>query len=563
MLLRLGGMILSLMLTICVAQGQDLLDGPECVSYDTVGNRYLVSSLINGRIVEIDESGNQRYLEGDYGTVLGNCLDGDTLYFSMGTNIIGLDITTEEQVAFIPVAGSQQLDGMTVDTSGNLYVADFVIGGSNNDHIYKIPLDTRVPEIFVGAEISDGPQDIIFDAENNRLLVGGYSTNAPIQAVSLPDGVVTDLVITPFGNIDGLAWDGRGNYFVSCYTEGTIYIYDETFTNPPTVFATGFQNPSNICYNRQDDIMAVPNFEGDRVDLVPAFVSYSADTTWGWAPLEVSFTASSHWDVDVWNWMFGDGESSELQSPVHEYLAPGMFDITITVDADGVERSFTHDNYIIALADSLAGDKPSVEPDLTAVMILSARNTVPLRKINIPVEYGGAMGLTLDSVSTVGCRTESMEQVEYFHYDPTNHRATVTLLSNDDALYLAPGDGPVLKLHFSVPPSTPSGQIVSVLLDGYTYYEPQFEGMGHVYTPVCTDGMVLMYACGDPNGDVDINLLDVLFLIDFLYGNPQGPAPVPSEAGDANADYAVNLLDILYLIDHLYGTPTGPAPVCP
>jgi len=71
------------------------------------------------------------------------------------------------------------------------------------------------------------------------------------------------------------------------------------------------------------------------------------------------------------------------------------------------------------------------------------------------------------------------------------------------------------------------------------------------------------YVCGDPNDDDAVNLLDVLYLIDHLYGDPIGPAPVPPESGDANADGSINLLDILYLIDFLYGVPQGPEPLCP
>ena len=58
---------------------------------------------------------------------------------------------------------------------------------------------------------------------------------------------------------------------------------------------------------------------------------------------------------------------------------------------------------------------------------------------------------------------------------------------------------------------------------------------------------------GDATSDGEINLLDILFLIDYLYGNPLGSAPRPFSAGDANCDGAINLLDILYLIDILYG----------
>ncbi|UCD17034.1 MAG: VCBS repeat-containing protein [Candidatus Zixiibacteriota bacterium] len=68
------------------------------------------------------------------------------------------------------------------------------------------------------------------------------------------------------------------------------------------------------------------------------------------------------------------------------------------------------------------------------------------------------------------------------------------------------------------------------------------------------------YLNGDANRDESVNLLDILFLIDYLYGSPLGPAPDPPGAGDANCDLDINLLDILYLIDHLYGSPPGPAP---
>ena len=37
------------------------------------------------------------------------------------------------------------------------------------------------------------------------------------------------------------------------------------------------------------------------------------------------------------------------------------------------------------------------------------------------------------------------------------------------------------------------------------------------------------YLCGDPNDDEAVNLLDVLYLIDFVYGDPTGPAPIPPE----------------------------------
>lgn len=68
------------------------------------------------------------------------------------------------------------------------------------------------------------------------------------------------------------------------------------------------------------------------------------------------------------------------------------------------------------------------------------------------------------------------------------------------------------------------------------------------------------FICGDINRDSEINLLDLLFAIDYLYN--MGTLPYPPDASDVNADRSINLLDIMYLINFLYGSPNGPEPVC-
>jgi photosystem II stability/assembly factor-like uncharacterized protein len=64
--------------------------------------------------------------------------------------------------------------------------------------------------------------------------------------------------------------------------------------------------------------------------------------------------------------------------------------------------------------------------------------------------------------------------------------------------------------------------------------------------------------CGDIDGNGQTDMLDILYLISYLYKG--GPVPDPPEAGDINDDDASNMLDILYLISYLY--KGGPEPVC-
>ena len=61
---------------------------------------------------------------------------------------------------------------------------------------------------------------------------------------------------------------------------------------------------------------------------------------------------------------------------------------------------------------------------------------------------------------------------------------------------------------------------------------------------------------GDANADGDRNLLDILYMIDAIYGT--GDDPVPWASGDVNCDGDFNLLDILYLIDAVYNEGDDP-----
>jgi hypothetical protein len=66
------------------------------------------------------------------------------------------------------------------------------------------------------------------------------------------------------------------------------------------------------------------------------------------------------------------------------------------------------------------------------------------------------------------------------------------------------------------------------------------------------------YVCGDADGNKDINILDIVFLINYKYKG--GPAPNPEVAADVDSDGNVNILDIVYLINYKY--KSGPAPNC-
>ena len=71
-------------------------------------------------------------------------------------------------------------------------------------------------------------------------------------------------------------------------------------------------------------------------------------------------------------------------------------------------------------------------------------------------------------------------------------------------------------------------------------------------------GNICDYVCGDFDGDLSVNILDVVYLIDYKYKG--GFEPVPLDRMDANHDGLLNILDIVFLINFKY--KADPAPVC-
>ncbi len=67
------------------------------------------------------------------------------------------------------------------------------------------------------------------------------------------------------------------------------------------------------------------------------------------------------------------------------------------------------------------------------------------------------------------------------------------------------------------------------------------------------------YICGDVDGAIGVNILDIVFIINYKYKN--GPAPDPIDAADVDGIPPVNILDIVHLINYKY--KSGPEPACP
>jgi len=79
------------------------------------------------------------------------------------------------------------------------------------------------------------------------------------------------------------------------------------------------------------------------------------------------------------------------------------------------------------------------------------------------------------------------------------------------------------------------------------------------WTYLAEKKIVPSFNCGDADASGTINILDVTYIINYLYKS--GPAPTPwLQTADADGSGLNNILDVTYLINYLY--KDGPYPAC-
>jgi len=117
-------------------------------------------------------------------------------------------------------------------------------------------------------------------------------------------------------------------------------------------------NPSSLCLiwatdNQVVNMDQAPNLDRPEATsclsvCTPPQAAFNATPTAGCAPLAVNFADQSTGNITGWNWTFGDGGTSTLQNPSHQYTSAGSYNVTLNVTT--ACGSDTKTNYITVYA---------------------------------------------------------------------------------------------------------------------------------------------------------------------------------------------------------------------
>ncbi|MBN2461915.1 MAG: SMP-30/gluconolactonase/LRE family protein [Candidatus Cloacimonetes bacterium] len=257
-------LIIMIHITLCCLQleGQELFNQPESVEYDVQQQRYLVSNNATGEIVALTEDGEETYFNTDQTSVRGLKIVGSRLYAASAAGVSVVDLATGSTLEVIEISEAVFLNDIDCDNNGHIYVSDYY------DHkVYRIFLEDHTYQMFADFGTAM-PNGLLLDQDYNRMLVCAWDQAAVIKSFDLTTGNVNTIMYPAFQGLDGASRDSRGNIYISSWGSNAVIRYGPGLQGPPEIVSSGHNGPADIFIRRDINLLAVPNFYEDSVELI-------------------------------------------------------------------------------------------------------------------------------------------------------------------------------------------------------------------------------------------------------------------------------------------------------
>jgi PKD repeat protein len=172
-------------------------------------------------------------------------------------------------------------------------------------------------------------------------------------------GYVTALPAPPVADFDAAPVEGERPLSVAFGDRSTgiitshLWTFGDGDTSTASAPAHTYEEAGSFTVSLQisgpggsDTLTRVDYIQVDDPAPVAGFVGAPISGVW---PLSVSFDDLSTGLITSWEWSFGDGQTTTTQDPVHEYTAPGTYDVQLTVLGPGGTDSLVRTDYVEVL----------------------------------------------------------------------------------------------------------------------------------------------------------------------------------------------------------------------
>ncbi len=184
-------------------------------------------------------------------------------------------------------------------------------------------------------------------ADTNPTNLGNITFSGFTAVVNGVDTIITNetpLPVTATGVYPG-------NYTVTYTPLNSSYVFDSWNTTGNVSVTSPNSQTTNISVNGNGAVTAIYTYDNVVANFnisIQGFAYLHGSSVNVNDTLNFTDTSSSPYAITNWTWNFGDGSTSNLQNPTHQYLVNGTYNVTLTAtDAEGVSGTSATQSVIV------------------------------------------------------------------------------------------------------------------------------------------------------------------------------------------------------------------------
>lgn len=239
-----------------------VLNKPESVAFDSIGDRFLISNQGSGSITQMDAEGNHSvFLHKLFEAPRGILVRQNKLYVADPNTIHVVDIPKEEIEKSYVIDGSIGLNDIAFGENNRLYITDTLANS-----VFVLDMNSgRQDKIISG--LLDSPKGIIYDRPRWQMLIVNHAKHSPILSLDTREHVVSIFMDTMYSQLDGIAIDDRGRIYFSSWEDDMILQIPQE-QNRFITDLTGYSGAADIYYHLPTNELIVPMFNKNKIERI-------------------------------------------------------------------------------------------------------------------------------------------------------------------------------------------------------------------------------------------------------------------------------------------------------
>ena len=242
-----------------ILRAQPKLNSPKSITYDALGERFLISNLGNHTIIAMDAEGKlSKVIKKGLNNPRGITMRGQELLVADDDKLHIIDPQAGVILQSVTIDGAKLLNDVAVDELGAIYLTD-----TDSECIWRLDKQGTNPTRFT-SKLMQQPSALFFDKPRRQMFVVSMGQRQPIINFSTKSHEFSIFKDTMYSQLDGIQADDLGRIYFSSRQEQALFMIPQA-QNRYILLEKNLKSPADIYWHEPTNELLLPLMQENRI----------------------------------------------------------------------------------------------------------------------------------------------------------------------------------------------------------------------------------------------------------------------------------------------------------